>query len=126
MRESIGIDRQLVSEFDSTRDPDDWADTRNRLGVALRILGERESNRTYLTDAVVNLRAALAEKTRERMPMQWAVIQINPGLAPGVLGERESGTAHLTDAVTAFRNALEVFDANGASSHANEVRKNLF
>jgi tetratricopeptide (TPR) repeat protein len=81
---------------------------RNRLGMALRTLGERESGTARLEQAVTAYRAALQEHTRERVPLNWAATQNNLGNALWRLGERESGTARLEQAVVAFRAALQV------------------
>jgi tetratricopeptide (TPR) repeat protein len=80
--------------------------TQNNLGVALRLLGERESGTARLQEAVDALLAALQECTRERVPLDWADTQNNLGTALTALGERESGTARLLEAIKAFRNAL--------------------
>ena len=46
--------------------------TQNNLGIALVSLGERESGPARLEEAVLALREALKERTRERVPLQWA------------------------------------------------------
>ena len=61
--------------------PLDWARTQTNLGNALWTLGERESGTARLEEAVVVLRAALEEYTRERVPLQWAMTQDNLGNA---------------------------------------------
>jgi tetratricopeptide (TPR) repeat protein len=66
------------------------------LGIALRILGERESRTARLKEAVAAFRDALKVQTRERVPLDWAMTQMNLGNALRALGERESGTAQLT------------------------------
>jgi len=76
------------------------------LGLALTVLGERESGTARLEDAVTAFRDALKEYTRERVPLNWATIQNNLGNALWRLGERESGTTRLEEAVTAHRDAL--------------------
>jgi tetratricopeptide (TPR) repeat protein len=77
------------------------------VGNALWTLGERESGKARLEEAVVAYRAALEERTRERVPLDWATTQTNLGNALRTLGERESGTARLEEAVSAYRAALE-------------------
>jgi hypothetical protein len=81
--------------------------TQNNLGVALWILGERESRTVRLEEAVTAYRAALEERTRERVPLDWATTQNNLGLSLWRLGQHESGTARLLEAGAAFRAALE-------------------
>jgi tetratricopeptide (TPR) repeat protein len=70
-------------------------------------LGERESGKARLEEAVFAYREALQEWTRERVPLQWAMTQMNLGVALKVLGKRESGTAWLKEAVAAYREALQ-------------------
>jgi uncharacterized caspase-like protein len=86
--------------------PQDWALTQNNLGLALEVLGDRESGTDRLEEAVAAYRAALLERTRERVPLDWAATQNNLGNALQRLGDRESGTARLEEAVAAFRAAL--------------------
>ena len=87
--------------------PLDWGLTQMNLGVALSILGERESETTRLEEAVVAYRAALEEITRARVPLDWAGTQMSLGIALSKLGTRESGTTRLEEAVVAYRAALE-------------------
>ena len=72
-------------------------------------MGERESGRGRLEEAVTAYREALKEYTRERVPLQWAMTQNNLGNALATLGERESGTARLEQAATAYREALKEY-----------------
>jgi hypothetical protein len=46
--------------------PLDWATAQSNLGVALSMLGERESGTARLEEAVATYRAALEELTRDR------------------------------------------------------------
>ena len=77
------------------------------LGNALATLGERESGRERLEQAVTAYTEALKEITRERVPLGWAMTQNNLGAALATLGNRESGTERLEQAVTAFTEALK-------------------
>jgi tetratricopeptide (TPR) repeat protein len=83
--------------------------TQNNLGIALEMLGERESSTTHLEEAVDAYRAALQEYTRERVPLKWAMTQNNLGIALKELGTRESGTALLGQAIDAYRMALHEY-----------------
>jgi tetratricopeptide (TPR) repeat protein len=100
---SIEAARLLVN---SASGSDETWTALNDLGVALWVLGERESGTTRLDEAVEAYRAALLERPRERVPLDWAVTQNNLGAALRALGERESGTARLDKAVEAYRAAL--------------------
>jgi hypothetical protein len=68
------------------------------LGLALRVLGERDRSTARLSEAVAALREALKENTRERVPLDWAGTQLNLGGALLRLGEQQSGTARLEEA----------------------------
>ena len=100
--------RAALEERTRERVPLDWAATQTNLGIALRILGERESGTARLEEAVAAYRAALQECTRERVPLDWAMTQNNLGNALLRLGEREGDTARLEEAVAAFDACLEV------------------
>jgi tetratricopeptide (TPR) repeat protein len=89
------------------RGKDERGNALNDLGIALWLLGERESGTAKLDEAVAAYREALNERTRELVPLDWATTQNNLGSALARLGERESGTAKLDEAVTAFREALK-------------------
>ena len=70
-------------------DADQRGGAQNDLGIALAILGERQSDPQRLNEAVDAYRAALEERTQDRVPLDWAMTQNNLGAALG-LGERES------------------------------------
>jgi tetratricopeptide (TPR) repeat protein len=101
---AIALRRELLAF--ATSDHERGA-ARNDLGVALYMLGERESGTARLEEAVASYRSALEERARERVPLDWAMIQSNLGAALMRLGERESGTARLEEAVAAYRAALQ-------------------
>ena len=81
----------------------------NDLGIALSILGERDSGTTHLEEAVTAYREALKERTRDRVPLQWAMTQNNLGNVLAALGARETGTTSLDEAVIAYREALKEY-----------------
>jgi hypothetical protein len=104
---AIAAYRAALQEWTRDRVPLHWAATQDNLGIALRVLGERESRTALLEDAAAAHRAALEELTRERVPLEWATTQTNLGNTLRALGERESGTARLEEAAAAYRAALE-------------------
>ena len=79
------------------------------LGNALATLGERESGRERLEQAVTAYTEALKEITRERVPLGWAMTQNNLGVTLTTLGERESRTERLEQAVAACTEALKEY-----------------
>ena len=94
---------------DHARNADDRGAALNDLGIALQTLGQRESGKARLDQAVEAFRATLEEWTRDRVPLDWAMTQNNLGNALQTLGEREGGTARLEQAVAAYRAALEEY-----------------
>ena len=103
--------RQAVERFRSLLERNLDQDTRHRhalgLGVALRLLGERQPDSEALTESVMILRDAL-ERTLDTAPaLARANVQQQLGIALATLGERESGTERLEQAVAAFQAALE-------------------
>ena len=73
--------KRLIELTSRERVPLDWAMTQNNLGLALQVLGRRESGTAKLEEAVVAYREALKERTRERVPLDWAATQNNLGIA---------------------------------------------
>ncbi len=104
---AIDLCKAMLTRISRKSTPLDWARTQNKLGNALRSLGERDSSAGRLEEAVTAYREALKELTREREALDWAAIQNNLGNALGRLGARESGTARLEKAVAAYREALK-------------------
>ena len=62
---------------------------------------------TEVRGQVLDNRAALSERTRERTPLDWAATQGNLGNALQVLSEQQGSTAHLEEALVAYRAALD-------------------
>jgi class 3 adenylate cyclase len=92
---AIAAYRAVLEERTRKRVPLDWAATQDRLGLALLVLGRRESGTERLEEAIARFRAALEERTRRRVPLDWACTQNKVGLALISLGERESGIERL-------------------------------
>ncbi|TMJ80811.1 MAG: tetratricopeptide repeat protein [Alphaproteobacteria bacterium] len=99
--------RRLVDLASRERVPLEWARIQDGLGIALTILGRRESGTAIIEEAVATFREALKERTRDRVPLDWATTQTNLGAALFRLGERESATAKLEEAIAAYRQALK-------------------
>ena len=99
--------KRLVELTPREREPLDWANAQNNLGLALQTFGERETGTAKLEEAAAAFREALKEWTRERVPDPWASAQNNLGIALQTLGGRETGTAKLEEGTAAFREALK-------------------
>ncbi len=104
---AIAAYRAALEERHRERMPLEWAATQHSLGLALVILGERETGTKRLKEAVATLQGALEERTRKRVPLGWARTLDKLGYALLRLGERESGTSHLEQAIAAYRSALK-------------------
>ena len=72
MLASIERYKRLVALAPRERVPLEWARIQDGLGIALTILGRRESGTAILEEAVATFREALKERTRERVPLDWA------------------------------------------------------
>ena len=101
---SIALRRKLLSAALSDRDRGFGY---HDLGVALCMLGARESGTDKLEEAVSAFREALKERTRESAPLEWATTQMNLGTALARLGERDNETGRLEEAIAAYREALK-------------------
>jgi hypothetical protein len=98
-----------LKERTRERVPLDWATTQHNLGIALRVLAEREGGTTQLEEAVTAVREALQERTRERVPLYWAMTQNNLALVYRALFDKDNQPRHLDDALEAVDGALEEF-----------------
>ncbi len=92
----------------------DWAGTKNSLGVALSFHGEKAEGQErvrLLGEAVAAFGEALEVRTRDDLPQLWAATQKNLGYALMRQGEPTPGQVDvqlLGKAVTAFDEALKV------------------
>jgi tetratricopeptide (TPR) repeat protein len=101
--------RALLRLQSPDREPLQWASTQNRLGNALRVLGERESGTDKLEQAINVLQDAFTVSIRSGAPLEQQALTLNNlGRALLTLGERESGTDRLNEAANAFQEALKV------------------
>jgi tetratricopeptide (TPR) repeat protein len=108
LADAIDRYRALLKHRTRERVPLEWAAAQTDLGIALTMLGERESGTARLEEAVAAHRAALQEYTRERVPLDWAETQDNLGSALRTLGERTHDRAKLEEARKAVDAAFEV------------------
>jgi hypothetical protein len=67
-----------------------WAMTQNNLGIAFRVLGERESGTRRLEQAVTAFRAASQERTRERVPRLHEETQQNFAIVFEIMERRKN------------------------------------
>jgi tetratricopeptide (TPR) repeat protein len=109
----------------AARDAEERGIALNLLGVALSILGERESDPARLEQAVAVYRDALKEYARDRTPLEWAQANNNLGNALRSLGERETGPARLEEAVAVYRDALKEYTRGRVPLDWAMVKNNL-
>jgi hypothetical protein len=95
------------------------------LGVALKVLGERESGTARLEEAVAAYRNALQELTRERVPLQWAVCTGNQGEALMLLAERRRDAKMARLAVQQIEVAFTTSRDGGDAPSAAEFEAKL-
>lgn len=108
LEKSIATYEQLLASIPNGEKNDEWAITRNNMGVAYQTLGERASDSEKLEQAAQIFRDSLQVLTREHDPVNWAAAQNNLGNSLLALGQRESSSKSLEEAVAAFRAVLEV------------------
>lgn len=106
-RAIVVIETRALPLTSPDRDPVEWGQFQGQLGVALHLIGERESITHNLDQAVAAHQAALKVLTRGLAPRAWAKAQNNLGIALTALGKREGSAKRLRSAAVAFRSALE-------------------
>jgi tetratricopeptide (TPR) repeat protein len=97
--------------------------TKNNLGSALNLLGEREEGTAPLEEAVAAFRAALEERTRPRVPLDWAFTQMNLALVYRALFDKDHQPRHLDDALEAADGALEEFRKANAAFYIEKAER---
>ncbi|WP_119269187.1 caspase family protein [Taklimakanibacter deserti] len=125
LEKSIATYEELLSFIPNGEKNDDWAITRNNMGVAYQTLGERASDSKRLEQAAQIFRDSLQVLTREHDPANWAVAQNNLGNSLVALGQRENGPKSLEQAVAAFRAVLEVRSRDKQPVEWSESQNNL-
>lgn len=93
LSEAIAIYQRGLSLVPVTTFPLLWAQTQRHLGIALGVLGERESGTGRLEEAVTAFRAALDVQAREQARDEWSVTQVNLGNTLLTLGQRTGDRA---------------------------------
>ena len=114
LEKSIATYEALLTFIPNGEKNDDWAITRNNMGVAYQTLGERASDGSKLEQAARIFRDSLQVLTREHDPVNWAAAQNNLGNSLLALGQSETDPKSLEEAVAAFRAVL----GSGAATSA--------
>ncbi len=106
-----------LQELTRDRTPLDWALTHMSRSVALRILGERENDITWLEAAIKAYLAALQVYTRERMPLDWAKVQGGLCYVDLAFFDLTKNPGHLDRAMANVEAAEAVFTKAGATQY---------
>ncbi|MGE0238234.1 MAG: caspase family protein [Parvibaculaceae bacterium] len=125
LEKSIAVYEQLLTFIPNGEKTDEWAITRNNMGVAYQTLGERDSDNRRLEQAAQIFRDSLQVLTREHDPVNWAAAQNNLGNSLVALGQRENGPKSLEQAVAAFRAVLEIRSRDKQPVEWSESQNNL-
>jgi tetratricopeptide (TPR) repeat protein len=108
------------------RDGDIWVNASLTLADALAALAETEqSPAARLQQAIATYRRVLEVVDRAAAPITWATASMNLGTALIRLGEQEDKRNNWLAAAGAMVPALEVFEAEGATAHADVARRTL-
>ncbi len=100
--------REALKIRTKDRFPLDYASTQDNLGNALRKLGTKQKNNTYLMEAVEAHKKALTVWTKENNPWDWAMAKTNLGETLTRLGEQEGRIDYLKEAKESFLDALTI------------------
>ena len=125
LEQAVTAYENALKEWTREKVPLDWATTQNNLGNALRDLGERESGTQRLEQAVTAYENALKEWTREKVPLDWAGTQMNIAGVYFAFFKKTSDAGHLATARGHMADALEVFEAAGATYYIDAAKKNI-
>ena len=102
-----------------------WTKVQTNRASALRHLGERLSDASYLEEAAAGYRAALEELSPERTPGEWATAKTKLGSVLAILGQRTDNVGWLTEATVAFRAVLEERLPEGVLCDRTAIQINL-
>lgn len=108
------------------RDGEIWVNATLTLADALAALAETETPPVErLRQAIATYRRVLEVVDRAATPITWATASMNLGSALIRLGEQEDKRNNWLAAAGAMVPALEVFEAEGATAHADLARRTL-
>ena len=108
------------------RDTEAWITATMALADALAALAETEKpNADRLRTAIATYRRVLEVVDRAAAPISWATASMNLGSTLIRLGEQHDKRNNWLAAAGAMVPALEVFEAEGATAHADLARRTL-
>lgn len=125
LEKSIAAYEQVLSFIPNGERNNDWAITRNNMGVAYLNLAERDCDTRRLKQAEQIFRDALTVLTLQQDPVNWAAAQNNLGNVLLRIGQGESGTQYLEQAVTTYRVVLSVRSHSKMPLDWSDAQNNL-
>ncbi len=125
LRIAIKAFRGVLKRTSKRKDPVNWSNEQNSLGIALHYLGLREHNGVKLRESIAAHEQALTVRTRETTSKDWAISQNNLGNALRGLGELEEDSSLMRAAITAQEQALTVRTKEATAEHWAESQSNL-
>ena len=126
LERSIEVYRKLLSTWSREKQPLDWAEYQNGLGVVLGFLADATGN-VELAEQVIDVhREALKELSRDSTPPdQWARMQNALGIAMARLGNSRHDVECFQQARDAFNEALSAYAQHGDNDAYMMCKNNL-
>ncbi len=112
LREGIAAYKSLIDSVGAELPIYLWSDLQQSYGVALLLLGQRETNNSTIDSAIATLRRSLQTYSRDRQPVDWRE-PYRLGWALQVAGEREIHNDKLFESINVFSGAEQVFGGLG-------------
>jgi tetratricopeptide (TPR) repeat protein len=120
--QSVAASRSALEVFTRTAQPQEWAMVENNLGLALRLEGERSSDKQakdLFAQAVDAYKAALQVYTRTEKPLAWAMIQNNLGNALVDEGDYAGAAKALEECLEGFPDNAGILNTAISVYHDN-------
>jgi len=117
LKEVVDVYRALVAERSRAREPLEWADAQDDLGLALMRLAVAGGGAEPLREAEATFRMALEEQSR-RQDWTYALTQTHLGDALSIMGASENGIERLAEAALAYRTALTALGKHENVTHS--------
>ena len=114
-----------LEEYKRDRVPLRWAMTQMNLGVALTVLGARESGTARLEEAVIAYAAALEEYRSDRFPIDWATCTGGQGVTLMLIADRVGDAGRGQTAVEQIELALALMRQVGDESRVTYYEAGL-
>lgn len=108
-RRSIENAKEMLARITRDSHPELWGHLQHSLGDALFLLGEREKERSYLTEAILAHRAGLEVFHKTSYPGEWANSQRCLGAVLLELGEIDRSVETVSEGMAAQRKALQLW-----------------